>query len=113
MQGTFSYEQIKAGNLCAEYSQEPDGSDKGTWRMPNQRELMVMLMVWEDKKATPEQNFIKEMQVGTASRTYYKEPDKTGDNRIFFVQDNHGLFVTSQALTGSKFHILPVRDVQN
>lgn len=27
---------------CAEYSEKEDGSDKGTWRMPNQRELAVM-----------------------------------------------------------------------
>lgn len=40
----FSLQEIKEGNPCATlYSQNEDGSDLGQWRIPNQRELMLMV----------------------------------------------------------------------
>lgn len=30
-------------SICHTYSEKADGSDAGTWRLPNQRELMMML----------------------------------------------------------------------
>lgn len=40
----ITFEQLEAAtNLCAaNYSEESDGSDLGLWRVPNQRELMIM-----------------------------------------------------------------------
>lgn len=35
-------ERMHLNTYCATYSQEPDGSDRGTWRTPNQRETAVM-----------------------------------------------------------------------
>ncbi len=32
---------VDAGQVCSEYSQDADGSDKGTWRIPNQREQVL------------------------------------------------------------------------
>lgn len=37
-----------ASSVCANYSQESDESDKGTWRMPNQRELTLMYLNGRD-----------------------------------------------------------------
>lgn len=47
----------KIPSPCANYSEQRDGSDKGTWRIPNQRELMMMLTagVFDDLK---EGNFV-------------------------------------------------------
>ena len=40
----FTVDDIKGNNLCAaNYSQEEDQSDLGQWRVPNQRELMLMV----------------------------------------------------------------------
>ena len=39
---TFTMLQATTQPLCANYSEESDGSDKGMWRVPNQRELTIM-----------------------------------------------------------------------
>ncbi len=33
---------VKDNSVCGKYSQEADGSDRGTWRVPNQKELVMM-----------------------------------------------------------------------
>lgn len=40
--GTFNLDQVKNDALCASYSEESNGSDAGKWRIPNQKELMLM-----------------------------------------------------------------------
>lgn len=40
--GTFNLDQVKNDALCASYSEVSDGSDAGKWRIPNQKELMLM-----------------------------------------------------------------------
>lgn len=40
--GTFNLDQVKKDALCASYSEVSDGSDAGKWRIPNQKELMLM-----------------------------------------------------------------------
>ena len=39
---TYTAEQIRTGDLCSTYSEESDRSDAGAWRIPNQKELMLM-----------------------------------------------------------------------
>lgn len=39
---TFTLQQAVSLPLCANYSEKEDGSDKGLWRVPNQRELTIM-----------------------------------------------------------------------
>ena len=39
---TFTLLQSTTLPLCAEYSEESNGSDKGMWRVPNQRELTII-----------------------------------------------------------------------
>lgn len=39
---TFTMLQATTQPLCANYSEKSDGSDKGMWRVPNQRELTIM-----------------------------------------------------------------------
>lgn len=36
------FDRMHTNAYCSLYSEEPDGSDLGTWRMPNQRETAVM-----------------------------------------------------------------------
>lgn len=33
---------VNGNQICGTYSQEDDGSDRGTWRVPNQKELTIM-----------------------------------------------------------------------
>lgn len=39
----YSGEEIEESDPCANYSEEHDGGDRGSWRLPNQRELLVMM----------------------------------------------------------------------
>lgn len=38
----YTVDQVKNDALCASYSEATDGSDAGLWRIPNQKELMLM-----------------------------------------------------------------------
>lgn len=40
--GNFNLDQVKNDALCASYSEESDRSDARKWRIPNQKELMLM-----------------------------------------------------------------------
>ncbi|MBQ2858594.1 MAG: DUF4906 domain-containing protein [Bacteroidaceae bacterium] len=55
-------------SVCANYSQEQDGSDKGTWRMPNQREVLLMYLQGEDVVSYAS----GQREGGVASATYWK-----------------------------------------
>lgn len=52
---------IEKGNSpCAYYYQNPDKSDLGTWRLPNEAELMIMagsLFDWDDREKTKVYDF--------------------------------------------------------
>lgn len=53
----------KAGtSACSEYYESPDGSDRGTWRLPNMRELLLM---------TSKSNGEDKIGGNLMSRTYY------------------------------------------
>ena len=101
----FSIEDIKSGNICAGFE---DGGISEGWRVPNQRELMIMLLIWHDKAQL---NNAYDLKTLTAASTYYDQ----NVNRIFYVQNGRGgsKFVTSSGTTKDrKFYILPVRDVR-
>lgn len=38
----FKWDEINNEYGCARYTEDPDGRDRGTWRVPNQRELQLM-----------------------------------------------------------------------
>ena len=111
----YTLEQIKSGHILDNYYEESDASDKGQWRIPNQRELMIMMLVWHDKKILKDSYDLFQY---TASSTYYDEQTTGKDNRLFYIQKGRHLwddrkqtlFITSSLATGAKFSILPVRD---
>ena len=45
MQTQQWHESVLVNSLCKLYSQEPDGSDLGTWRLPNWKELTLLYVV--------------------------------------------------------------------
>lgn len=94
-------------NLCADYYENPDGSDKGLWRIPNQRELMLMLI-----KST-ESGVGYKLEPFTVSRTYYSGMEGN-EKRPYFVRhkdDNTDLqmFITTNN-ESKPFVVIPVRD---
>lgn len=103
---TFTLDEIMSGHVCDDYSQE-NGADKGQWRIPNQRELMVMTMIFNDTHGKD-----YDLPAGVVSSTYYNENKSGSKNRVFFVQEGRDkdMFVTSSPDV-SKFYVRPVRDV--
>lgn len=99
----FTATQVLNDNLCKDYYEEADGSDKGQWRVPNQRELMIMF--FNKYKGT------YEMPAYTASRTYY-DARASAEKGIYYVQ-NTGTFITTEGdYTDGELIVVPVRDVQ-
>ena len=52
----------KGNSRCAYYYQNPDKSDLGTWRLPNEAELMIMagsLYDWDDREKKEVYNFFQ------------------------------------------------------
>ena len=105
----FTLAELLRGNVCAGYSQEKDGSDKGQWRIPNQRELMVLTMIYNDTHGV---DF--ELRPGVVASTYYDENRSGSKERVFYIQkgQKNDMFVTSQIGGVNKFYVRPVRDVK-
>ena len=97
VQSTFTREEIMTLDLCKNYSEEADGSDKGEWRIPNQRELMLML------------THISGLSDYTSARTYYD--GKSSYDGMYYIQAGNPQFITT-AVESHEFVIRPVRDAK-
>lgn len=103
---TFTVAEISKDNLCKDYYEEEDQSDKGQWRIPNQRELMVMMV-----------NLGTNLSKYTASRSYYDKRDASNPSKgmYFLVGDNSLNLTSNQSGLESYpqiYVIRPVRDAQ-
>lgn len=104
---TFTLDEVTVQNLCANYYENPDGSDKGLWRIPNQRELMLMLI------KSKESGVGYTLEPFTVSRTYYSGMEGN-EKRPYFVRhkdDNtaYEMFITTNN-ESKPFVVIPVRD---
>lgn len=81
-------------NIGEDYSEEPDKSDRGQWRVPNEKELGLML------------EYISGLSTYTVARTTYKD-----GTRYYYIQE--GGFISTHAAVGSATScpIRLVRDV--
>lgn len=111
VKSTFTINEIKAlKNLAAaNYSQDSGGSDKGQWRVPNQRELaLIMSYVGNGIDAS---EFDNSDDIGYACSTFFTAAETAEKPRPFHISgilgDPH---ITLGANT--KFKIRPVRDVE-
>lgn len=99
---TFSLLQASILPLCANYSEESDGSDEGVWRVPNQRELTIMTSLFYDEMS--EYRYL-------SSTTFSNQ--NVGTNRYSYCNRDtyNGTYMTLQSsdLTG---RIRCVRDVE-
>lgn len=84
-------------SFCKNYTEKRDKSDKGLWRAPNQREMMLMYI--QDKSYTN----------GTLSRTKWRYEAVKGVTRFFCANDN--LYLSNPSDNTGKHNIRCVRDV--
>lgn len=102
------YYQLKTDNdlsLCKNYSEEPNQSDKGLWRAPNQREMMLMYINFKNKGPLN----------GIISRTKWRytiDPGNpnAGNLRFFCIDSN--LYLSNVPDNTSKPKLRCVRDVE-
>lgn len=132
----FSIVQIEAlANLAAaNYSEEADGSDKGQWRVPNQRELALMMVYWDALNAVD--GFTDfELSTNTSVSTKHKyasctfltsylstdpsplrycpfhmDCSSTGNQRVTLDTSFFNTYLKNKTTAG--FYIRPVRDVE-
>ena len=90
-------------DVC-KYFDNGDPSTRGQWRVPNQRELMVMLL-----------HNVPELQEGVLTRTYFdRERDGKPTQNPFVIEiaEKYQVkFLTSDHSQISSYYVLPVRDV--
>lgn len=115
--------KIKNENLCKDYFEAADGSDKGLWRIPNEKELTLMLR-WLRGKTAPYGGSGLER---VASRTKYIRHDyddgknKSGNDKVLYREmvyyiagSGDGMFITTSARVADVkdgFKVRCVRDV--
>lgn len=103
----FTRGEIKAlVNLAAaNYTQDADGKDKGQWRVPNQRELVLMLGYWSE---------LGMPTTGThyASSTFFTATGAGKENPFMIDTYNGNPYMTLYGDYSGNFRIRPVRDVE-
>lgn len=108
----FTNDDMKNPNKssCASYSEATDGSDKGKWRVPNEKELTVILKCLRDDDSDTAVASLNKV----ASRTLYKRHPQGSkiDNVYYILKSTAGpLIITTGDGVTTDFRVRCVRDV--
>ena len=110
---TFTNDQMKKvvdanSATCSDYYEGTNGSDKGQWRVPNEKELTLIL-----KWLRTDSNYgtTKNLKM-LASRSYYQRHNSS-DNMVYYIvgDSNNGMFITTSDQTKTGFKVRCVLDV--
>lgn len=108
----FTNEDMKNPNKssCASYSEATDGSDKGKWRVPNEKELTVILKCLRDDDSDTAVASLNKV----ASRTLYKRhPQGSKIDMVYYILKSTAgpLIITTGDGVTTDFRVRCVRDV--
>lgn len=108
----FTNEDMKNPNKssCASYSEATDGSDKGKWRVPNEKELTVILKCLRDDDSDTAVASLNKV----ASRTLYKRhPQGSTTDMVYYILKSTAgpLIITTGDGVTTDFRVRCVRDV--
>lgn len=97
---------------CADYNEEADHSDKGQWRVPNEKELTLMLKCLRDDETYGGKTRLEKV----AARTTYKRHDYTvAPVMVYYILESVSgkkpLIITTGDGVTSGFKVRCVRDV--
>lgn len=97
---------------CATYSEAADGSDKGKWRIPNEKELSLILKCLRDDKNYGGKTRLDKV----ASRTVYKRHEYTNESEmVYYILESASgakpLIITTGDGVTTGFKVRCVRDV--
>lgn len=93
---------------CSDYYEGNNGSDKGQWRVPNEKELTLILKWLRTDSNYGTTTNLKML----ASRSYYQRHNYS-DNMVYYIvgNSNEGMFITTSDQTQTGFKVRCVRDV--
>ncbi len=99
---TFTNTEIKSGNWCQDYYAEmTDSTDLGSWRIPNEKELSLMLKYSE--------NLTTSISTYTAAKSKYARSSTV--SMVYYVQNAEPRFITTDGDgTANYFKLRCVRD---
>lgn len=115
----FTNDDMKNPNKtsCVSYSEATDGSDKGKWRVPNEKELTVILKWLRDDDSDTAVASLNKV----ASRTLYKRhPQGSSTNMVYYILKSatrdentrrYPLIITTGDGITTDFRVRCVRDV--
>ncbi len=115
----FTNDDMKNPNKtsCVSYSEATDGSDKGKWRVPNEKELTVILKWLRDNDSDTAVASLNKV----ASRTLYKRhPQGSSTNMVYYILKSatrdeitrrYPLIITTGDGITTDFRVRCVRDV--
>ena len=110
---TFTNDQMKKvvdanSATCSDYYEDTNGSDKGQWRVPNEKELTLILKWLRTDSNYATTTNLKKL----ASRSYYQRHD-SADNMVYYIIGDsvEGMFITTSDQTTTGFKVRCVRDV--
>ena len=110
---TFTNDQMKKvvdanSATCSDYYEDTNGSDKGQWRVPNEKELTLILKWLRTDSNYATTTNLKQL----ASRSYYQRHD-SADNMVYYIIGDsvEGMFITTSDQTTTGFKVRCVRDV--
>lgn len=115
----FTNDDMKNPNKtsCVSYSEATDGSDKGKWRVPNEKELTVILKCLRDDDSDTAVASLNKV----ASRTLYKRhPQRSNIDMVYYILKSatrdentrrYPLIITTGDGITTDFRVRCVRDV--
>lgn len=110
---TFTNDQMKKvvdanSATCSDYYEGTNGSDKGQWRVPNEKELTLILKWLRTDSNYGTTTNLKML----ASRSYYQRHNSS-DNMVYYIvgNSNDGMFITTSDQTKTGFKVRCVRDI--
>ena len=111
---TFTNDEMKDPKQanCSEYYEVNDGSDKGKWRVPNEKELTLILKCLR-LNSDEDYGGMKNLKM-LASRSYYQRHENGSDEKMVYYivgNSNEGMFITTSDQTKTGFKVRCVRDV--
>ncbi|WP_293670589.1 fimbrial protein [uncultured Parabacteroides sp.] len=99
--GSVTQTQVYNGQSpCKDYTDEEDGRDKGTWRMPNQRELMLIVAYVNQSNST----------LSRTRSSLSKVKGRKNFGSVFY-QQNNGIVTLDETRDTNSFKVRCVKDV--
>jgi hypothetical protein len=107
------FKSLNENSVCGNYFQEPNGSDRGTWRVPNQRELAILMNLGFFDRFNDIPNGDNWLWFSSTIEYYEKYNNRNTRRVVSAKRESNGTNTMTAGGTGTghKIHVRCVRDV--